>query len=56
MADDDVPRPNVSGISPKEGPPRTKITIRGENLGQSSDDLLGEVMSIAVLNGTGTYR
>ena len=25
--------PKVTGLSPKEGPPGTKITIRGENLG-----------------------
>lgn len=44
MADDDVPRPNVSGISPKEGPPKTRINIRGENLGQDADDVLGELL------------
>lgn len=32
--------PIVTGISPKEGPPGTKITIRGENFGQKSNDLL----------------
>ena len=42
MAAEDVPLPNVTGISPKEGPPRTKVTIRGENLGQDAEDLLGE--------------
>ena len=40
MAAEDVPLPNVTGISPKEGPPRTKVTIRGENLGQDAEDLL----------------
>lgn len=44
MADDDVPRPNVSGVSPKEGPPKTKVTLRGENLGHGPEDLLGEVL------------
>ena len=29
------PPPVVSGISPREGPPGTKMTIRGENLGIS---------------------
>ena len=29
------PPPVVSGISPREGPPGTKITIRGENFGTS---------------------
>ncbi len=34
--------PEVSGISPKDGPPGTKITIRGENLGESKDDIIGK--------------
>ena len=33
--------PKVTGLSPKEGPPGTKITLRGENLGLSQDDLIG---------------
>ena len=33
--------PVVNGISPKEGSPRTKLTIRGENLGGSAEDLIG---------------
>ena len=45
MADDDVPRPNVSGVSPKEGPPKTKVTLRGENLGHGPEDLLGKVLN-----------
>ncbi|KAI7690361.1 Exocyst complex component 2 [Sarcoptes scabiei] len=32
--------PKVTGISPKEGPPRTKLTIRGENLGINQFDLI----------------
>lgn len=32
--------PKVTGISPKEGAPRTKLTIRGENLGTSQDDIV----------------
>ncbi|XP_054169262.1 exocyst complex component 2-like [Oppia nitens] len=32
--------PKTTGLSPKEGPPGTKITIRGENLGLSQDDLI----------------
>lgn len=36
-----APSPVVSGISPREGPPGTKITIRGENLGISPQDLAG---------------
>ncbi|XP_076322458.1 exocyst complex component 2-like [Tachypleus tridentatus] len=31
--------PKVTGLSPKEGPPGTKVTVRGENLGQSSQDV-----------------
>lgn len=33
--------PIVTGISPKEGPPGTRVTIRGENLGKSPQDLIG---------------
>ncbi|OTF74511.1 exocyst complex component 2-like protein [Euroglyphus maynei] len=32
--------PKVTGISPKEGPPRTKLTIRGENFGINQFDLI----------------
>ncbi len=43
MADDiDYSLPEVSGISPNEGPPGTKITIRGENLGENKDDVIGK--------------
>ncbi len=33
--------PLVTGISPKEGPPGTKVTIRGERLGKSQSDVIG---------------
>ena len=33
--------PVVTGISPADGPPGTKVKIRGENLGRNADDLLG---------------
>ncbi|XP_008335141.1 exocyst complex component 2 [Cynoglossus semilaevis] len=33
--------PLVTGISPKEGPSWTKVTIRGENLGTGPADLIG---------------
>ncbi|ESN97150.1 hypothetical protein HELRODRAFT_193281 [Helobdella robusta] len=33
--------PQVTGISPKEGPPGTRVTIRGENLGVDAKDLIG---------------
>ncbi|XP_061538847.1 exocyst complex component 2 isoform X4 [Phycodurus eques] len=35
------PPPLVTGISPKEGVAWTKVTIRGENLGTGSADLIG---------------
>ncbi len=34
--------PVVTGVSPKEGPPGTRVTIRGENLGNSPEDIIGE--------------
>lgn len=36
--------PIVTGISPKEGPPGTRIIIRGENFGQKSSDLISVVI------------
>ncbi|XP_043212803.1 exocyst complex component 2-like [Amphibalanus amphitrite] len=36
-----APPPVVTGISPKEGPPGTKVTVRGENLGTSQQDVVG---------------
>ncbi|XP_032833331.2 exocyst complex component 2 [Petromyzon marinus] len=33
--------PQVTGISPKEGAPWTKVTIRGENLGTGLSDITG---------------
>lgn len=35
------PPPNVTGISPKEGPPGTRVIIRGENFGSGPNDLVG---------------
>lgn len=35
-----MPAPVVTGVSPREGPPLTKITIRGENLGKGRNDIL----------------
>lgn len=32
--------PKVTGLSPVEGPPGTKVTIRGENLGVDQNDLV----------------
>ena len=34
--------PIVTGLSPIEGVPGTKVTIRGESLGTSPGDLLGK--------------
>ncbi|XP_063699277.1 exocyst complex component 2 [Culicoides brevitarsis] len=36
-----VPAPVVTGLSPKEGPPGTKVTIRGEFLGTKPQDIVG---------------
>ena len=33
--------PVVSGVSPNEGQPGTRLTIRGENLGESLRDIMG---------------
>ena len=33
----------MTGVSPKEGPPGTRITVRGENLGKDVKDLIGKV-------------
>ena len=33
-------KPSVNGVSPKEGSPGAKLTIRGENLGISAEDIL----------------
>lgn len=38
--------PVVTGISPKEGPPGTKVTIRGEYLGNNHNDLLSNLQII----------
>nr|CAD7446431.1 unnamed protein product [Timema bartmani] len=35
------PPPVVTGISPKEGPPGTRVTVRGEFLGTGPTDLVG---------------
>ncbi|XP_034947580.1 exocyst complex component 2 [Chelonus insularis] len=35
------PPPVVTGISPKEGPPGTRVTLRGEFLGIRAQDLIG---------------
>lgn len=35
------PPPVVTGISPKEGPPGTRVIVRGEFLGNKAQDLIG---------------
>lgn len=40
------PPPVVTGISPKEGPPGTRVTIRGEFLGATATDLIGNPYSL----------
>lgn len=36
-----APAPIVTGLSPKEGPPGTRIIIRGEDFGTNPSDLIG---------------
>eukprot|EP00795_Rhopilema_esculentum_P001081 gene1081-15414_t len=43
--------PVVTGISPAEGPPGTKVKIRGENLGKNASDLIG----VFICNKNCTY-
>lgn len=38
-----APAPTVTGLSPKVGPPGTKVTIRGDHLGTTAADLCGNV-------------
>lgn len=37
-----APQPVVTGLSPKEGPPGTRVIIRGEFLGIKPTDLIGK--------------
>ena len=37
-------KPLVTGISPKEGFPGTKVTIRGEFLGKDESDLVAVII------------
>lgn len=39
-----VPPPVVTGLSPNDGPPGTRITIRGENFGAKATDLVGKFL------------
>lgn len=38
-----APQPVVTGLSPKEGPPGTRVIIRGEFLGTRATDLIGKL-------------
>ena len=38
--------PVVTGISPAEGPPGTRVTIRGENFGTHAKDVIGTSLFI----------
>lgn len=40
------PPPVVTGISPAEGPPGTKVIIRGEHLGINAKDVTGMKLNI----------
>lgn len=44
------PPPVVTGISPAEGPPGTKVIIRGEHLGINAKDVTG--MKLNTINFT----
>ena len=35
--------PIVTGVSLKKGPPGTRVIIRGENLGNGPDDIIGRL-------------
>jgi exocyst complex component 2 len=53
-----APAPIVTGISPKEGPPGTRVTVRGENFGNGPKDLIGMLIShvtILVINALKKY-
>lgn len=43
--------PLVSGVSPNEGLPGTKVTIRGENLGSRKEDVTCKLPSVLVIFG-----
>lgn len=46
--------PLVTGLSPKEGVPGTLITIRGENFGHNSNDLIGMLINRDCVNTQST--
>lgn len=44
--EEDSKAPLVTGISPREGPPDTKVTLRGERLGENKNDVIGKQLRI----------
>lgn len=44
-----APQPVVTGLSPKEGPPGTRVIIRGEFLGSRVQDLIGIFITVVVI-------
>lgn len=44
-----APQPVVTGLSPKEGPPGTRVIIRGEFLGTRVQDLIGIFITFVVI-------
>ncbi len=50
------PPPVVTGISPKEATAGTKITIRGENLGVTPNDMIGVNILGKVYNNSHSWK
>lgn len=50
------PPPVVTGISPKEGPPGTRVTVRGEFLGNKAQELTGYASFLKVSGKTRSYK
>lgn len=50
-----APPPVVTGLSPNEGLPGTRITIRGENFGSKPTDLIGYTFSLIIVKIKGYF-
>lgn len=48
------PPPVVTGLSPKEGPPGTRVIIRGEYLGVKASDLIGKQLTLSITSTVNT--